>query len=185
MRGELGLKMLAALTVAKFVASAISLDCGAPGGVFGPIFFIGAMAGGTFHGCLAFPAAPLDGTAWLVRAGRDGSVSGRRHARAADGAVPAVRDDPARLDDCAAGDDRDDRDVGRRASQSKPNRSTPTASRAKARRSRSARSDLVLTQLPVASVMTKDVTVVRSQRAAGRCPEYRRRDRAGDSSGGR
>src|ERR1700730_10428659 len=40
--GKLGMGMLASLAVAKFFASAISLDCGAPGGVFGPIFFIGA-----------------------------------------------------------------------------------------------------------------------------------------------
>ena len=48
-RGELGLELVASLMVAKFVASTISLDSGAPGGVFGPIFFIGATAGGTFH----------------------------------------------------------------------------------------------------------------------------------------
>ncbi|MBF6558726.1 MAG: chloride channel protein [Candidatus Binataceae bacterium] len=47
--GQLGLDILAGLAVAKFVASAISLDCGAPGGVFGPIFFMGAMAGGAFR----------------------------------------------------------------------------------------------------------------------------------------
>lgn len=48
-RGELGLELVAALMVAKFVASAISLDSGAPGGVFGPTFFIGATAGATWH----------------------------------------------------------------------------------------------------------------------------------------
>ncbi|MGH7932079.1 MAG: chloride channel protein [Candidatus Binataceae bacterium] len=47
--GRFGLGLLMALTVAKFVASALSLNCGAPGGVFGPTFFIGTMAGGTFQ----------------------------------------------------------------------------------------------------------------------------------------
>ncbi|MGH7918088.1 MAG: chloride channel protein, partial [Candidatus Binataceae bacterium] len=47
--GEFGLFLLAALTGAKFVASALSLDSGAPGGIFGPTFFIGTMAGGAFQ----------------------------------------------------------------------------------------------------------------------------------------
>ena len=47
--GKLTLGVLASLMTAKFVASAISLDCGAPGGVFGPTFFIGAVAGGSFR----------------------------------------------------------------------------------------------------------------------------------------
>lgn len=49
MAGEFGLAMLAALTVTKFVGSSLSLGSGVPGGVFGPIFFIGTMAGGTFQ----------------------------------------------------------------------------------------------------------------------------------------
>jgi chloride channel protein, CIC family len=49
MAGEYGLAMLLALTFAKFFASSISLECGAPGGVFGPTFFIGTMAGGAFQ----------------------------------------------------------------------------------------------------------------------------------------
>jgi chloride channel protein, CIC family len=49
MAGEFGLATLAALTVTKFVGSSVSLGCGVPGGVFGPIFFIGTMAGGTFQ----------------------------------------------------------------------------------------------------------------------------------------
>jgi len=49
MRGEFALGLLAALCAAKFVASSISLGAGAPGGVFGPTFFIGAMAGGAFQ----------------------------------------------------------------------------------------------------------------------------------------
>jgi chloride channel protein, CIC family len=47
--GGLELHTMAALTLAKIVASCISLGCGAPGGVFGPIFFIGTMFGGTFR----------------------------------------------------------------------------------------------------------------------------------------
>jgi CIC family chloride channel protein len=50
--GDLGIGLMASLMIAKFVASAISLDCGAPGGIFGPTFFIGAMAGGTFRGLI-------------------------------------------------------------------------------------------------------------------------------------
>lgn len=49
MAGEYGLAMLLALCVAKYVASSLSLGSGAPGGVFGPIFFIGTMAGGAFQ----------------------------------------------------------------------------------------------------------------------------------------
>ena len=40
---------MAMLFVAKFVASSVSLGCGMPGGVFGPIFFIGAMGGGAMR----------------------------------------------------------------------------------------------------------------------------------------
>ncbi len=49
MAGEFGIGMLAALTCAKLFASSVSLGCGAPGGCFGPIFFIGTMAGGLFQ----------------------------------------------------------------------------------------------------------------------------------------
>jgi CIC family chloride channel protein len=49
MAGEFTLAMLAALCAAKFIASSVSLACGAPGGVFGPVFFIGTMAGGLFQ----------------------------------------------------------------------------------------------------------------------------------------
>jgi CIC family chloride channel protein len=49
MAGEFGIGMLAALTCAKFFASSVSLGCGAPGGCFGPTFFIGTMAGGLFQ----------------------------------------------------------------------------------------------------------------------------------------
>ena len=51
--------MLLALTAAKFFTSSVSLDCGAPGGVFGPIFFIGTMAGATFRASLAMIAAGI------------------------------------------------------------------------------------------------------------------------------
>jgi chloride channel protein, CIC family len=47
--GRLPLKQLMLLAMAKISASTISLGCGAPGGVFGPVFFIGAMTGGTFR----------------------------------------------------------------------------------------------------------------------------------------
>jgi CIC family chloride channel protein len=40
---------LVILAAAKFVTSSVALGCGAPGGVFGPTFFIGTMAGGAFH----------------------------------------------------------------------------------------------------------------------------------------
>jgi CIC family chloride channel protein len=50
MKGKLALWLLASLAIAKFVTSAISLDCGTAAGVFGPIFFIGTMAGGAFRG---------------------------------------------------------------------------------------------------------------------------------------
>lgn len=49
MAGEYGLAMLLALCAAKYVASCLSLGSGAPGGVFGPVFFIGTMAGGAFQ----------------------------------------------------------------------------------------------------------------------------------------
>jgi chloride channel protein, CIC family len=45
MAGEYGLRLTVALAAAKFFASSVSLGCGAPGGVFGPTFFIGTMAG--------------------------------------------------------------------------------------------------------------------------------------------
>jgi len=47
--GQLPWHRMAPLAIAKIVGSSVSLGCGAPGGVFGPIFFIGAMTGGTFR----------------------------------------------------------------------------------------------------------------------------------------
>jgi CIC family chloride channel protein len=49
MAGEFGIGMLTAMTCAKLFASSVSLGCGAPGGSFGPTFFIGTMAGGLFQ----------------------------------------------------------------------------------------------------------------------------------------
>ncbi len=49
MAGEFGIGMLAAMACAKIFASSVSLGCGAPGGSFGPTFFIGTMAGGLFQ----------------------------------------------------------------------------------------------------------------------------------------
>ncbi|HTY55148.1 MAG TPA: chloride channel protein [Candidatus Binataceae bacterium] len=51
--GELSIARMAVLVAAKIFGSSVSLGCGAPGGVFGPIFFIGAMAGGSFRGLSA------------------------------------------------------------------------------------------------------------------------------------
>jgi CIC family chloride channel protein len=47
--GQLHVPRMAILAIAKIFASCLSLGCGAPGGVFGPIFFIGAMGGGSFR----------------------------------------------------------------------------------------------------------------------------------------
>ena len=59
--GKLGFMMLSSLAAAKFFASAISLGCGAPGGVFGPTFFIGTMAGGAFRQLCSFILPGLTG----------------------------------------------------------------------------------------------------------------------------
>ncbi len=59
--GQLAPASMAALGAAKIVASALSLGCGAPGGVFGPIFFIGAMAGGSFRALSALLLPHLTG----------------------------------------------------------------------------------------------------------------------------
>ena len=44
LEGRFAIGMTFALTAAKFFTSSVSLGCGAPGGVFGPTFFIGTMA---------------------------------------------------------------------------------------------------------------------------------------------
>jgi len=61
MAGEFGIEMLAALACAKFFASSVSLGCGAPGGSFGPTFFIGTMAGGLFQRLSAMAIPGLTG----------------------------------------------------------------------------------------------------------------------------
>ena len=61
MAGEFGIAMLAAMTCAKFFASSVSLGCGAPGGSFGPTFFIGTMAGGLFQRLSAMVIPNLTG----------------------------------------------------------------------------------------------------------------------------
>jgi CIC family chloride channel protein len=53
LNGHLSPLRMSLLFAAKFVASSISLGCGMPGGVFGPIFFIGAMSGGSIRPILA------------------------------------------------------------------------------------------------------------------------------------
>jgi CIC family chloride channel protein len=61
MAGQYELMMLAALTFAKMFTSSVSLGSGAPGGVFGPIFFIGTMAGGTIQRTFALFIPHLTG----------------------------------------------------------------------------------------------------------------------------
>jgi CIC family chloride channel protein len=59
--GRLPPMRMGLLATAKIVAACISLGCGAPGGVFGPIFFIGAMVGGMFRGISTLLAPTLTG----------------------------------------------------------------------------------------------------------------------------
>jgi len=59
--GRLPWTTMAPLAVAKIVTSSVSLGCGAPGGVFGPIFFIGAMSGGSFRALSALVLPGLTG----------------------------------------------------------------------------------------------------------------------------
>jgi CIC family chloride channel protein len=59
--GRLPPTRMALLAAAKIVASCVSLGCGVPGGVFGPIFFIGTMVGGTFRGVSTMLAPRLTG----------------------------------------------------------------------------------------------------------------------------
>ena len=61
MAGEFGIGMLAAMTCAKIFASSVSLGAGAPGGSFGPTFFIGTMAGGLFQRVSAMVIPSLTG----------------------------------------------------------------------------------------------------------------------------
>jgi CIC family chloride channel protein len=59
--GRLAWQMAAVLAVAKVLGSILSLACGAPGGVFGPIFFIGAMTGASFRALSAWLLPHLTG----------------------------------------------------------------------------------------------------------------------------
>jgi CIC family chloride channel protein len=165
-RGDLGLKMVAALMVAKFVASAISLDCGAPGGVFGPIFFIGATAGGTFHDISRFLLPRLTGAhGSYALVGMGAFLGGVTHApltalfllfEMTRGdwtiAMPAMIATVVTL-------------VVSRLIEAESIDTYRLAREGKTLAVSQERS--VLRQLPVASVMTKDVTVVRSNAALG------------------
>ncbi len=46
MAGEIGFALLLAIAVTKLLATSISLGVGMPGGVVGPLLFIGACVGG-------------------------------------------------------------------------------------------------------------------------------------------
>ncbi|HVB81831.1 MAG TPA: chloride channel protein [Candidatus Binataceae bacterium] len=61
MEGRFAIGMTLALTAAKFFSSSVSLGCGAPGGVFGPTFFIGTMGGATFQRMMASIVPKLTG----------------------------------------------------------------------------------------------------------------------------
>jgi CIC family chloride channel protein len=61
MAGEFGLGLLATMMCAKFFASSVSLGSGSPGGVFGPTFFIGTMAGGMIQRMSAIVMPNLTG----------------------------------------------------------------------------------------------------------------------------
>jgi CIC family chloride channel protein len=81
LQGQLVLSLTAALTIAKLFTSVVSLDCGAPGGVFGPVFFIGAMAGATFRGFANTVVPGLTGPAGsYALVGLGGFLSGVTHA---------------------------------------------------------------------------------------------------------
>jgi chloride channel protein, CIC family len=59
--GRLMWEAAAVLMAAKIVGSVLSLASGAPGGVFGPILFIGAMTGASFRALSALVAPHLTG----------------------------------------------------------------------------------------------------------------------------
>jgi CIC family chloride channel protein len=61
MEGRFEIGTTFALTAAKFFTSSVSLGCGAPGGVFGPTFFIGTMAGATFQRAMSLVVPKLTG----------------------------------------------------------------------------------------------------------------------------
>ena len=62
LNGQLSGRTMALLFAAKFVSSSISLGCGMPGGVFGPIFFVGAMGGGTMRPLMGHVLPAVSGT---------------------------------------------------------------------------------------------------------------------------
>jgi CIC family chloride channel protein len=157
--GDLGIGLMASLMIAKFVASAISLDCGAPGGIFGPTFFIGAMAGGTFRGLIKRVVPVLTGPhGSYALVGLGAFLGGVTHAplTALFLLFEMTRGDwtvalPAMIATIAAvsvayGLESESIDTYRLAREGK----TLAISRER----------LVLTQLTVASVMSKDVAVV-------------------------
>jgi chloride channel protein, CIC family len=165
-RGDLGVELVAALMIAKFVASAISLDCGAPGGVFGPIFFIGATAGATFHDVCNFFIPGLTGEhGSYALIGMGAFLGGVTHApltalfllfEMSRGnwtvALPAMIATAGAL-------------VVSRWVEAESIDTYQLAREGKTLEISQERS--VLRQLPVASVMTKDVTVVRTNAALG------------------
>jgi chloride channel protein, CIC family len=163
-RGDLGFELVAALMVAKFVASAISLDSGAPGGVFGPIFFIGAAAGATFHDICHFLVPGLTGShGSYALVGMGAFLGGVTHAplTALFLLFEMTRGDwtvamPAMIATLTAL-------VVSRLIESESIDTYSLAREGKILEISHERS--VLRQLPVASVMTKDVAVIRSNAA--------------------
>ncbi len=61
LNGRLLPPLMGILAIAKVLASALSLGSGAPGGVFGPMFFIGATGGGAFRALSALLLPGLTG----------------------------------------------------------------------------------------------------------------------------
>lgn len=81
LQGRMFFGLAAVLALAKFIASALSLNAEAPGGVFGPIFFIGAMAGSAFRGVAHWLVPGLTGPPGsYALVGLGGFLSGVTHA---------------------------------------------------------------------------------------------------------
>ena len=159
--GKLGVGLMFALGVAKFVASSISLQAGAPGGVFGPTFFIGTMMGGAFRGLCTIVMPGLTGPLGsYALVGMGGFLAGVTHAPLTalfllfemtqlnpDIALPAMLTTITAL-------------IVARAIESE---SIDTYMLAREGKTLAiGRERLVLTQLPVASVMAKDAVTVRA-----------------------
>jgi CIC family chloride channel protein len=158
MAGEFELGMLAALCAAKYFGSSISLGCGAPGGVFGPIFFIGTMGGGTFQRLSEHLFAHLTGPRGSYAiVGLGAFLAGTTHApltalfllfettHSYSIALPAMIATITAL-------------VVARAIESESIDTYPLAREGKTLHIGQER--LALTQIPVSAVMTKDVAVV-------------------------